>query len=252
MRLSQPVVGTTKSATFKQDACGQWFVTLVAKHEAPVRDLPAPDLERTVGLDLGLQDAIVCSDGTRVAAPRFYRQGERKLRRAQRVHSRRKKGSRNRAKARITVARVHQRVANQRADFLHKLTTPLIKSHDAFCTEDLSAKSLARTKLAKSVLDASMGTLRWHLEYKGQWYGVHVLAVDRFYPSTQLCHDCGRRNEAFTLSDRVWVCPEAVCCMIATSTQLSTSRTQLSTSRKRACGYSPRGTRRVQALVEGR
>jgi putative transposase len=111
--------------------------------------LPAPDPERTVGIDIGLKDAIVCSDGTRVAAPRFYRRGERKLRRDQRVHSRHKKGSRNKARARAKVARVHQRVANQRADFLHKLTTALTKSHDAICTEDLSAKGLARTKRAR-------------------------------------------------------------------------------------------------------
>jgi putative transposase len=208
MRLSQPVVGTTKSATFKRDACGHWFVTLVAAREVPDVDLPTPDPERTVGLDLGLKDAIVCSDGTRVAAPRFYRQGERKLRRAQRVHSRRKKGSRNRVKARVKVARVHRRVANQRADFLHKLTTPLIKNHAAVCTEDLSVRGLARTKLAKSTLDASMGTLRWQLQYKGQWYGTHIMAVDRFYPSTQLCHDCGVKNSALTLADRVWACPQ--------------------------------------------
>ena len=207
LRLSQPVVGTTKSATVKQDACGHWFVTLVAKREVPVVKLPAPDPERTVGIDLGLKDAIVCSNGLRVAAPRFYRRGERMLRRAQRVHSRRKKGSRNRAKARAKVARVHQRVANQRADFLHKLTTPLITNHDAVCTEDLSVRGLARTKLAKSTLDASMGTLRWHLEYKGQWYGTHVVAVDRFYASTQLCHACGFKKEGLTLADRVWTCP---------------------------------------------
>jgi putative transposase len=148
LRLSRPVEGHTKSATFKQDACGRWHVTLVAAHEVPVVDLPAPNPERTVGIDLGLKDAIVCSDGTRVAAPRFYRWGERKLRRAQRVHSRRKKGSRNRAKARAKMAHVHQRVANQRADFLHKLTTPLIKNHDSVCTEDLSVRGLARINCA--------------------------------------------------------------------------------------------------------
>jgi putative transposase len=207
MRLSQPVVGTTKSATFKQDACGHWFVTLVAECEVPGVELPAPDPERTVGIDLGLKDAVVPSAGPRIPAARFYRRAERTLRRAQRVHSRRKKGSRNRAKARTKVARVHQRVANQRADFLHKITTTLIKNHDAVCTEDLSAKGLARTKLAKSVLDASMGTLRWQLTYKGQWYGTHVVAVDRFFPSTQLCHDCGFKNEHLALTDRMWVCP---------------------------------------------
>jgi putative transposase len=169
--------------------------------------LPAPDPERTVGIDLGLKEALVPSAGPRIPAPRFYRRGERTLRRAQRVFARRAKGSRNRAKARAKVARVHQRVANQRADFLHKITTPLIKTHDAVCTEDLSVKGLARTKLAKSVLDASMGTLRWQLEYKGQWYGTHVVAVDRFFPSTQLCHDCGFKNEHLSLADRMWVCP---------------------------------------------
>jgi putative transposase len=207
LRLSQPVVGTTKSATFKQDACGHWFVTLVAEREAPAPALPPPDPERAVGIDLGLKDAVVPSDAPPIPAPRFYRRGERKLRRAQRVFSRRKKGSRNRAKARMKVARVHQRVASARVDFLHKLTTPLIKNHSVVCTEDLSAKGLARTKLAKSVLDASMGTLRWQLEYKGHWYGTHVVAAQRFYPSTQLCYDCGFKNDDLTLSNRVWVCP---------------------------------------------
>jgi putative transposase len=207
LRLSQPVVGRTKSATFKQDACGHWFVTLVAEREVPGEKLPLPDPERTVGIDLGLKDLLVYSDGGREPAPRFYRRGERTLRRAQRVHSRRKKGSRNRAKARTKVARVHQRVANQRADFLHKLTTPLVKTHAAICTEDLSARGLARTKLAKSVQDASLGTLRWQVHYKGRWYGTHVVAVHRFFPSTQLCYDCGVKNADLTLSDRVWACP---------------------------------------------
>jgi putative transposase len=107
MRLSQPVVGTTKSATFKRDACGHWHVTLVAEQEVPLVELPAPDPERTVGIDLGLKDAVVPSAGPRIPAPRFYRRGERTLRRAQRVFSRKNKGSRNRAKARANVARVH-------------------------------------------------------------------------------------------------------------------------------------------------
>ena len=83
----------------------------------------------------------------------------------------------------------------------------MAKQHAAICTEDLSVKGLARTKLAKSVQDAGMGTLVWQLAYKGQWYGTHVVAVDRFYPSTQLCHDCACKNEALTLADRTWVCP---------------------------------------------
>jgi putative transposase len=107
LRLSQPLVGTTKSATFKQDASGHWHVTLVSDIDVPAVTLPMPEVEQTVGVDLGLTNIVVCSDGHREPAPRFYRHGERRLRRAQRVHSRRQKGSRNRAKARARLARVY-------------------------------------------------------------------------------------------------------------------------------------------------
>src|SRR5919197_5783986 len=135
LRLSQPTVGTTKSATFKRDACGHWHVTVVSHVETPDIALAMPEVEQTIGVDLGLKDLVVCSDGHREPAPRFYRRGERTLRRAQRVASRRKKGSRNRARARARLARVHQHIANQRTDFLHKLTTRMAKQHAAICTE---------------------------------------------------------------------------------------------------------------------
>jgi putative transposase len=207
LRLSQPVEGPTKSATFKQDACGHWYVSLVAETEVPVVLLPSPDPARSVGLDLGLKDTVVPSDAPRIPAPRFYRRATRKLRRAQRVHSRRQKGSRNKARARARVARIHQRIANQRAHFVHDLTTKLIKNYQAVCIEDLNVRGLARTKLAKSFYDAAMGMIRRQVQYKGQWYGVPVVVVDRFYPSTQLCHACGFKNEALTLADRTWTCP---------------------------------------------
>ncbi|MCA1598530.1 MAG: transposase, partial [Chloroflexi bacterium] len=207
VRQSQEVEGTTKSATFTRDACGHWFVSLVAEIEMPVVVLPAPTEERTIGIDLGLKDAIVTSDGERVAAPQCYRRGQRKLRRAQRSTSRKKKGSKNRAKARLHVARVHQKIAAKRNDFCHKLTTRLIKGHEAVCIENLTVKGLVKTKLAKSMLDASMGTIRRQLAYKGEWYRTHVVAVGRFYPSSKLCFECAYKNEALTLSDRVWMCP---------------------------------------------
>jgi putative transposase len=207
VRVSRPVEGQTKSATFKKDACGHWCVSLVSETHMPVVVLQLPVPEHSVGLDLGLKDAVVPSTGPRIPAPRFYRRAARKLRRAQRTVSRRQKGSRNTAKARAKVARVQQHVANQRADFTHKLSTKLIKNHQAVCIEDLNVKGLARTKLAKSVHDAGMGLVRRQLEYKGRWYGVHVVVVDRFYPSTQLCHVCGFKNEALTLADRTWQCP---------------------------------------------
>jgi len=213
VRQSQPVDGATKSATFKRDARGHWFVSLVAETEMPDVPLPLAAPERAVGVDLGLKDAVVTSDGARVAAPRFYRAAQRHLRRAQRSVSRKVTGSANRVKARAKVARVHQKIAARRTDFCHKLTTALIANHDAVCIEDLNVKGLARTKrgLGKSIMDASMGMIRRQLEYKGAWYRTHVVAVDRFYPSSKLCYACGHKNDGLTLSDRVWACPSCGC-----------------------------------------
>ena len=143
--------------------------------------LPAPDPAKMVGIDLGLIDfATLSDDSDPVPAPKFYRKRQRKLKRAQRMFSRCKKGSMRQAKARRAMACVQQRTANQRRDFLHQLTTRLVRNHDGLCIEDLSVRGLARTKLAKSMHDASMGEFRRQVEYKGQWYRRHVVAVDRF------------------------------------------------------------------------
>jgi putative transposase len=207
LRLSQPVVGTTKSATFKQDATGHWHLSVIAERETPTVMVPLPDPAQTVGLDLGLGDVVVPSQGPRVPAPRFYRRAQRRLRRAQRRQSKRQKGGRNRARARARVACVHQRIANQRLHFCHDLTTKLIKNHQAVCIEGLNVRGLARTKLAKSFYDAALGQIRRQLQYKGQWYGVHVVVIGQFYPSSQLCHVCGYKNTELTLEDRTWTCP---------------------------------------------
>ncbi len=193
----------TQSATFKRDACGHWFVSLVSAMEMPAVALPLPSAERTVGVDLGVKDVVVTSDGERVAAPRFYRAAQRTLRRAQRRQSRKVQGSRKRAKVRAKVARVHQKIATKRNDFCHKLMTALVKNHDAVCLEDLNVTGLAKTKVAKSILDASLGTIRRQVQYKGIWYRTHVVAVDRFYPSSKLCHECGYQHDGLTLADRM-------------------------------------------------
>ena len=202
----RPLDGTPKSATFKRDASGHWYVTLVVHFDLPDAPLPPPDSDRTVGLDAGLKDVAVLSDGTRYVAPRCYRRAERKLRRLQRHLSRTKQGGRNRAKARRIVARQHQKVAHQRADFLHKLTISVVRQHDAICIEDLSLKGLGRTNLSKSVYDAGLGQMRQMLTYKAAWQRKHLVVIGRFYPSSRLCDACRTLNDALTLSDRVWVC----------------------------------------------
>lgn len=204
IRQSQPVVETIKSATFKRDALGHWYVTLTAEFEMP--DVALPEPVKVVGIDLGLKDFAVLSDGERTQAPKFYRKAQRRLRKAQRTLSRRQKGSKRKAKARVAVAKVHRKIANQRGDFLHKLTTDLTANHDALCIEDLSVRGLARTKLAKSFADASLGEFRRQLAYKAEWNRRWLVVIDRFFPSSRLCRGCGVINEALTLSDRQWVC----------------------------------------------
>jgi putative transposase len=178
----------------------------VVEFERPDVALPGPDPVKVAGIDLGLQDFAVTSDGERIPAPRFFRQGQRKLRRAQRTVSRRKPGSNRRAKAQACVAHLHQKIAHRRGDFLHKLSTGLTAHHDGLCIEDLSVKGLVRTKLSKSFADASMGEFRRQLEYKGLWNRKHLAVIDRFSPSSRLCRGCGAINETLTLSDRQWVC----------------------------------------------
>jgi putative transposase len=195
----------TKSASFKQDALGHWFVTLTAEFEMPNAALPAPD--KTIGIDLGLIDFATLSDGSKpIPAPKFFRKGQRKLKRAQRKLSRSLPGSKRRAKARIAVAKIHQKTANQRSDFLHKLSTQLIEDHDGICIEDLCLKGLVRTKLANSFTDASMGEFRRQLKYKSLWARKHLIVIDRYFPSSKTCNACGAVNGNLTLSDREWDC----------------------------------------------
>jgi putative transposase len=206
IRQSQPIDCTIKGATFKRDTEGHWYVTLTAEFSMPDVPLPPANPERVVGIDLGLKDFAVLSDGTRISPPKFYRKGLTRLRRVQRQLSRKEKGSKNRDKARKRLSRVHARVRNQRQDWLHKLTTGLVRQYDGLCIEDLNLKGMARTKLSTSVLDAAFGEFRRQLEYKSVWYRKHLSVVDRFFPSSRLCRKCGSINEVLTLSDRVWTC----------------------------------------------
>jgi putative transposase len=205
IRQSRELEGTTKSATFKRDGTGLWYVALSTEFEIPdVEPPPAP--ANPVGVDLGLKDLFVLSDGERVRAPRFARRAERRLSRSQKDLCRKKPGSRRREKAKRRVAGVHRKVSNQRSDFLHKLTTHLTRKYDCVCLEDLNTKGLAKTKLSRSVLDAAFGEFVRQVEYKATWSFKHSVRVGRFFPSTKLCSGCGALNPNLTLVDRTWLC----------------------------------------------
>ena len=169
----------------------------------------APRVDRLVqthvGIDVGLKSLAVLSTGETIDNPRWYRTQTRKLRRAQKALSRKVKGSRNRGKARIVVARLHQKIGNQRKDFLHKLSTDLICHFDLVSIEDLNVRGLAKTKLSKSVLDAGWGMFRSMLIYKADRNDIHLIAIGRFFPFVQnlrrvwpgqrRSHPCGSRMD---------------------------------------------------------
>jgi len=204
VRQSQTIEGQTKSAVFKRTATGRWFVTLTVEFDLPEYKVP---VDQVVGGDLGLGTYLTLSNGVEIENPRFLRQYAKKLRRAQRHLSRKSKGSRNRNQARIRVAKVHERITNLRSNFSHQLTHRLMQ-YPALCLENLSIVGLAKTKLAKSMLDAAFRQVVQQWKYKSVWHGTYALQADRFFPSTQLCSHCGYQNKNLTLSDREWWCPE--------------------------------------------
>ena len=198
---------THKSTTFSLDSDGHWYASLVVQFELPKLALPKlQDTDRVVGIDLGLKDLMVLSDGTVHENPRWYRKRELKLAKAQRELSRKKKGSKNREKAKQKVAKAHAKVRLARADHIHKLTTGLVQKHDTIIIEDLCVKGMAKTKLSKSIYDASLGEIRRQLEYKARWNHTRLVVIDRWYPSSKTCSGCGFINQELELKDRSWIC----------------------------------------------
>ncbi len=205
--IHRPLVGVVKGATVKQDATGAWWVVFVCHIERP--DV-APTCDRPVGIDVGLESFTTLHTGAKVKPPKFYRRGEKKLKRLARKLSRATKSSMNRRKAKQRLAKAYQRIRNQRADWLHKHALGIIQQFDTVCIETLNIKGLAKTKLAKSFSDAAISTFMQMLHDKAEWYGGRVVKVGRFYASSKTCHRCQNKT-TLTLSDRVWMCPNPRC-----------------------------------------
>jgi putative transposase len=205
LRLSRTPAGNLKSVTVKQMA-GRGFVLALSEFEIGDRATSVTDQSRLVGIDLGVTRLATLSDGTIVDPPRFAKRDHSRMRRASRAMMRKPPGSRNRRKQHRRLVELHRRVADRRKDFLHKLTTSLAATYGGFCVETLDVRGLARTKLSKVILDASLGEFLRQLEYKADWQRKPFVAVGRFYPSTKTCGRCGAVNAALTRSARRWTC----------------------------------------------
>jgi putative transposase len=191
--------------TVSRDPCGRWYVSFAVDVAGP-EQLPAAG--RVAGVDLGITDFAVTSDGQRIASPGHLARRARNLARYQRRMARCQQGSANRAKARAKVARAHRKVRAARADFLHKASISLVRDHDVIAVEDLAVQNMIRNrKLAKAIADCGWGTFRRMLGYKAARYGRRVIVIDRWYPSSKTCSACGHLLAELSLSTRTWQCP---------------------------------------------
>ncbi|MEU4645727.1 RNA-guided endonuclease TnpB family protein [Micromonospora sp. NPDC023814] len=186
------------TVTVSRDAAGRWFVSLLV--EDPTVQ-PLPPVDTAVGVDAGLTSLVTLSTGEKIINPRHERADRRRLAKAQRDLARKEKGSRNRAKARVRVARIHARIADRRRDHLHKLSTRLVRENQTVVIEDLTVRNMLRNhRLARAISDAAWSQLRTMLEYKAAWYGRTLVAINRWFPSSKLCSDCGRPTESLPLN----------------------------------------------------
>jgi len=193
------------SVTVSKDCADRYFISILVEEE--IDHMPASD--HSIGADLGLKDFVALSSGEIVGNPKFFAKDEKTLAKAQRRHAKKKKGSKNRDKARKKVARIHARIADRRRDFLHKLSTRLIRENQTICVETLAVKNMVKNhKLAKAIHDVGWSEFVSQLDYKANWYGRTLVKIDRWYPSSKRCFDCGHILDSLTLDVRVWTCPE--------------------------------------------
>lgn len=201
-----PLCCTPSTITVKLTASGCWYVSLLVDDHTVK---PLPKTNKQIGLDMGVTSLIATSNGDKIANPKHFKKLRKNLRQVQKALSRKQKGSNNRHKAKVLVARVHTQITDARTDFLQKLTTQLVRENQAIVVEDLAVKNLLKNhKLALSISDASWGELIRQLAYKCEWYGRDLIKIDRWFPSSKRCGNCGHIVDKLPLNIREWECPK--------------------------------------------
>jgi putative transposase len=207
IRFSRTIPRAAKitTVTVSKDTAGRYFLSMLCDDMVEAK----PEAAGRIGIDLGLTHFAILSTGEKIAAPNTFRKNEVKLAKLQRRLAKKRKGSRNRAKARLKVARLHANIADARRDFLHKFSTRLINENQVIAIESLAVSNMQKNhSLAKSISDASWSEFVRQLEYKSLWYGRTLIGIDRWYPSSKRCSSCGHTVSKMPLSVREWTCPE--------------------------------------------
>lgn len=207
IRFSRQIPKAAKVTTVivSKDTAGRYFVSMLCTDEVHAKT----PVTESVGIDLGLTHFAILSNGEKIASPKTFRNNEKKLAKLQRRLAKKKKGSANRKKAKLKVAKLHAKIADSRKDFLHKLSTRLINENQVIAIETLAVSNMQKNHcLAKSISDASWSEFVRQLEYKAHWYGKTLVGIDKWYPSTKRCSDCGHTVKSMPLNMREWVCPE--------------------------------------------
>ena len=200
--------GKIKAVTISEQG-GYWFASFLVELSEDYVYPHRCETQATIGVDVGLHAHLTLSNGEKTVNPKVYRRFEQALKKAQRALSRKKKGSKNREKAKFRLSRLHYRISNVRADHLHKQTTNLIRKYKFIGVEDLAVANMMKNhSLAGALADASFGEIFRQLRYKTEWAESHLAVADRFFPSSKLCSVCGHKHEELTLSVREWTCPK--------------------------------------------
>lgn len=246
-----PATLNPTTVTISRDPDGRWYASLAVETETETETEPLPATGRAVGIDLGVKDFAVTSDGERIPNPRHLERKARNLARYQRRMARKQRGSNNRAKAKAKVARAHTKVRDARRDFLHKASTRLVRDHDVIAIEDLNVRGMVRNRsLAKAISDCGWGEFRRLLEYKCERYGRRLVVIDRWHPTSKTCSACGHLLAELSLSTRHWTCPT---CRTRHDRDINAAKNILAAGRAvSACGADVRhsGSSRVRSAVK--
>jgi len=205
--FSRKFKGDIKTTTITKVPSGKYFVSILVENKIELPKKKPIKESTSIGLDLGIKSFIVTSDGLKVDNPKYLKNNIFRLKKLQRKLSKKQKGSKNRLKAKHNVALLHEKITNQRKDFLHKLSSKLISENQTICIEDLNVSGMIKNhNLAQSIADSSWGMFIQFLKYKSEWYGKNILTIGRFDPSSKMCSNCGTVNKELTLDQREWTC----------------------------------------------